>query len=59
VQNSAFLHIIVLHLIKDFQTMCFPNPAHLMKRFKFPPSSNETAEINGPHRLQAANKYEI
>jgi len=39
--------------------MCFPNPAHLMKRFKFPPSSNETAEINGPHRLQAANKYEI
>lgn len=58
-QNSAFLYITVFHLITDFQTMCFANPTHLMKRCEFLPSSIETVEINGPHRLQAANKYEI
>jgi len=57
-QNSAFLYITLFHLIADIQTMCFANPTHLMTRYEFPPSSIETVKINGPHRLQAADKCE-
>lgn len=58
-QNSAFLYIILLHLITDFQTMCSANSAYLVKRSEFLLSSIETVVINGSHWLQAVNKYEI